>query len=119
MSETLRDIPSEVRATQPDLEAELSASGVIDPHDHLFRYVYDEPRLLDKSQALASYLSAVAYLRTFFATRDLPLHWPTGRTQRRRFPCWSSPLVTAGSVATFATSCRMSVSCRATFTRTS
>jgi hypothetical protein len=36
MSETLRDIPSEVMTTQPDLEAELSTSGVIDQHDHLF-----------------------------------------------------------------------------------
>jgi hypothetical protein len=40
MSETLRDIPSEGMATQPDLEAELCTSGVIDPHDHLFWYVY-------------------------------------------------------------------------------
>jgi SAM-dependent methyltransferase len=67
MSETIRKIPSEVMATQPDLEAEFSTSGAIDPHDHLFWYVYDDPGLLDKSQALASYLSSgrdtVAYLR--------------------------------------------------------
>lgn len=56
MSETGRKLPADVLATQPDLEAEYATSAAIDPHDHLFWYVLDDPALLNKSQALASYL---------------------------------------------------------------